>query len=350
VTESELAASERFDLAGQHSDAINALARATKKHDLEAMTRLGERLLVGDRAPLLPQDGARFLVDAAHAGGARAAARVAVLAATGSHLKQSWQTAFDALVLAAERGWEPAQTQLILLAADAASQPFNARSQSPGARWRTLAATIDLPAWLSVPPPQDLHPQATVRSVAGLLRRDLCEWLIEQSRTRLAPARVYDAVSGSEKTHRTRSNTAAKFHLGDMGVLHVIVQARMGAVCGLPMVNMEAPAVLHYEVGEEIEDHVDFVDPRAPTYAMELAEKGQRVVTFLIYLNEDYAGGETAFPLLNVSYRGKAGDGLYFVNASADGAPDLRMVHAGRTPTQGEKWIVSQFIRSRAFR
>jgi hypothetical protein len=28
--------------------------------------------------------------------------------------------------------------------------------------------------------------------------------------------------------------------------------------------------------------------------------------------------------------------------------PDRRMLHAGRAPSSGEKWIVSQFIRSRA--
>jgi hypothetical protein len=38
---------------------------------------------------------------------------------------------------------------------------------------------------------------------------------------------------------------------------------------------------------------------------------------------------------------------LYFVNALPDASPDLRTVHAGRPPTAGEKWIVSQFIRDR---
>src|SRR3990167_7510698 len=56
------------DLAGRHDDAINALARATQNGDLEAMTELGKRLVGGDRAPLLPKDGAGLLVDAARAG------------------------------------------------------------------------------------------------------------------------------------------------------------------------------------------------------------------------------------------------------------------------------------------
>ena len=35
------------------------------------------------------------------------------------------------------------------------------------------------------------------------------------------------------------------------------------------------------------------------------------------------------------------------MNALPNGKPDTRMVHAGRPPTSGEKWIVSQFIRNR---
>ena len=45
---------------GAHDDAINALARATKLGDVEATTRLGKRLIVGDRAPLLPTEGPAF--------------------------------------------------------------------------------------------------------------------------------------------------------------------------------------------------------------------------------------------------------------------------------------------------
>jgi hypothetical protein len=44
----------------------------------------------------------------------------------------------------------------------------------------------------------------------------------------------------------------------------------------------------------------------------------------------------------------RVGEDLYFVNALADMQPDLRMLHTGRPPTRGDKWIVSQFVRSRA--
>jgi len=45
-------------------------------------------------------------------------------------------------------------------------------------------------------------------------------------------------------------------------------------------------------------------------------------------------------------HKGRRGEGLYFVNAN-DGGADVRTLHAGLRPRAGEKWIVSQFVRSR---
>jgi prolyl 4-hydroxylase len=110
---------------------------------------------------------------------------------------------------------------------------------------------------------------------------------------------------------------------------------------------MEAATVLHYAVGETIGDHYDFVDPEQPGYAEEILRRGTRVLTFLVYLNDEYAGGETVFPKLNLSHSGQRGEGMFFVNTLADGQADVRTLHNGRPPTRGEKWIFSQFVRNR---
>jgi prolyl 4-hydroxylase len=114
----------------------------------------------------------------------------------------------------------------------------------------------------------------------------------------------------------------------------------------VPLRHFEAVTVLHYDMGEEITDHYDFIDPNIPNYAQEIAQQGERVVTFLVYLNDEYANGETAFPRLGIEHKGSRGEGLFFVNA-VDAKPDTRALHAGRSPVSGEKWIVSQFVRDR---
>jgi hypothetical protein len=158
---------------------------------------------------------------------------------------------------------------------------------------------------------------------------------------------VYDAVRGQDYASNVRTNSWAQFDLMECELVHVLVQLKMAAACGLPLWNMEATSILHYAVGQEIANHFDFVDPGLPNYEQELAKNGQRVLTFLVYLNDDYDGGETDFPELGVTHKARRGEGLFFSNALADGQPDKRALHAGRPPRGGEKWIVSQFIRNR---
>lgn len=89
-----------------------------------------------------------------------------------------------------------------------------------------------------------------------------------------------------------------------------------------------------------------FVDPDVPNYESEVRQKGQRIVTFLLYLNDDYEDGETRFCEFGISHKGCRGEGLFFVNSHPDGTAHTSTLHAGRPPRNGEKWVVSQFIRN----
>ena len=301
------------------------------------MRELGKRLLTGDRAPLLAAEGARFLVDAANQGDAEAAARVSALAALGLYRAQNWSEALAWLVVAAQRGWQPARDQLVALNPNGA-----------GKDWKQIAAGIDLSPWSAAPAARALSTDPQVQVLEGFISPAVCDWIIGHARGRLTRARVYDAVNAQDIVSTTRTNSVANSSLSSVELLDLLLQAKMSVACRQPMRNMEAPAILHYAVGEENCDHFDFVDPATPDYAQEIARNGQRVVTFLVYLNDDYEGGETNFPKLGFNHKGARGEGLFFVNALPDMQPDLRMLHSGQAPTRGEKWIVSQFIRSRA--
>lgn len=310
------------------------LARATKGGDAACSRELGLRLLVGDRAPVRSSDGLRFIGFAAHRGDAAAMARIAAFMAGGTGIPQDWTGALTQLATAAEAGDEDARQQLICL------QPEGAAP----ADWLRMAHRVPLDAWLAPAATEPLHP--SVHRVHALAPPRVCRWLMSRARGRLRPARVYDAVSRREQVHEMRTNSSANFTLADIDVVQFLVQARMAASCGFPLRHCEAPMVLHYRTGQQITPHFDFIDAQAADYEQQIREQGQRMVTFLLYLNDDYEGGETTFPELGLVNRGSAGDGLYFVNAHADATPDRRMLHTGSPPTKGEKWIVSQFVRN----
>lgn len=317
---------------------IDDLSRASERGDLSAMTELAHRLLVGNGVPKLPQQALALLIAAARSGEPRAISRCAALTAGGAFVRQGWDGALQLLAQAAAAGDASAQAQLRVL------QPEGAAC----ADWATMAARVPLAAWLGPATIEALHEK--VYRVPGLVPPAVCDWLIERARPGLGPALVYDSVDHSVMVHQMRTNTMAVFDYAALDVVQFLVQARMAATCGYPMQHFELPSILHYAVGEQIRPHFDFIDARAPDYEQQIALMGQRMITFLLYLNDDFEGGETTFPELGIVHRGRRGDGLFFINAHEDLKPDRRMLHTGSPPTAGEKWVVTQFIASKALR
>jgi prolyl 4-hydroxylase len=343
----------KWDAAGNHDEAINELARGTQAGEVQCIAWLGLRLLTGDRAPLLPGEGLRFLSDAWEQGSGFAAARAAAAMALGVQIPQNWKLALEWLAMAAEKDHVPAQQQLLALCADRElAARLAAGARPPGkAQWQQLAAGVDVNQWRRSPPANVLSHDPRVSTFPGFASPEACAVLISLATGRLEPARVYDPVGQKDIIDAHRNNTVANFGVDAVEVIHALVQERMAAACGLPLRHFEPPTELHYAPGEQITNHYDFVDPKSTNdYAGEIARNGQRLITFILYLNDDYEGGETAFPTLGFSHKGRTGEGIYFVNALPDMQPDLRMLHAGRPTTRGEKWIVTQFIRNRPTR
>jgi prolyl 4-hydroxylase len=338
------------DAAGQYDEAINCLARGTRAGDPICTRLLGLRLLTGDRSPLLPEQGLELLAEALEKGEGEAGARGAALLALGANLPApDWRTALDWLVRAAQCGHATSRQQLLALVDD--RQLAERAAVARTVDWKAMAASIDLAAWRNAPLANILSNDPRVSAFPQFIRPSLCTFFISLAPGRLEPARVYDPVKREDIVVAHRNNTQASFSLQNVEFAHALLQARMSAATGVPARQMEGPSVLHYDPGEQIANHYDFVDPQSTTdYAAEIACNGQRIITFLVYLNDDYDGGETDFPTLGIRYKGRTGDGLYFVNALADLSPDLRMLHAGWPPTRGEKWLITQFVRSRPMR
>ena len=333
-----IALAHKLDEAQRFSEATDALSRAANAGSWHARYLVGLRLLVGLGAPMMPAQGIGLITESA-ANDGEAAHRLGVLSALGAHVEQSWPTAFDWLGRAAELGSEIARRQLGLLADR--RPPTSARSPT----WAEQIQTIDLHRWLTLPATHVLSPDPSIGSLDEFIPAEISAWLIERAKGKLQRAWVYNGAA--PRVDQARTNTGAQFNLMEADLVTVLVQARMAAAAHVGLNQLEAMMVLHYAVGEAFVDHFDFVDPRSPNAADDIARHGQRIITFLIYLNEGCEGGETAFPRLGLAHKPRAGEALFFHNTDAQGAPDLRTLHAGRPPRSGEKWVVSQFIRNR---
>jgi prolyl 4-hydroxylase len=289
---------------------------------------LGMQLLSGSGdASLDPVQGAALLTAAAELGDARAAAVMATVEAMGVAGPQSWDHAFDWLRRARELGSESAKAQLALL--------------SRG------ADAIDIAALITPPPKRSLSEAPRIRAIEGFATAAECDWLMARARGRLGPAMVIDQRTGLEASHPDRTNKAIELDVTAMDVVIQVLRARIGAATNLPVPVFEPAQIMHYSVGEEFRPHYDFLTGEVEGWAAQLRRYGQRIATFLLYLNEDFEGGETDFPRIGISHRGDRGDALFFANVDPAGAPDRQTFHAGRPPTRGEKWILSQWIRDR---
>lgn len=114
----------------------------------------------------------------------------------------------------------------------------------------------------------------------------------------------------------------------------------------MPVEHFEVAKLLHYDPGQTFMRHSDFLKPGAEM-DVEIAARGQRVATFLLYLNDDYDGGETEFMDAGFKFKAGKGDALMFLNVDARGEPDPMSMHAGVPTTRGEKWVLSLWLRGK---
>ncbi|THE13112.1 2-oxoglutarate-dependent dioxygenase [Bacillus timonensis] len=167
-----------------------------------------------------------------------------------------------------------------------------------------------------------------------------CEQLIELSRSRLKPSTVIDPKTGEEKAATGRTSKGMSFYLRENEFIKDI-ETRISELTEFPVENGEGLQVLNYGIGEEYKSHFDYFPPGK----VDPEKGGQRVGTFLIYLNDVLAGGETVFPKAGVSIVPKRGSAVYFQYGNSKGEVDRMSLHSSVPVSEGEKWVATKWIR-----
>jgi TPR repeat protein len=408
--DADVARAEQLALEGQADAAVEGLRRAAERGHPYASALLGAWQTLGHLIDADPAAGIARLESAANAGESAAGAFLANLYAGGLQVEQSWQRSLDWLLAAARLGNARALTELALMAQGPAPDPLRihllmaaatrdfapaqyllgrelatsddsqhrqvaaawigtaAAGGNPSARaevapdqpvarsrgaipvegydWPKVRERCDPRALLALPLSAAAQPVPQASTLEQLIPESWCHYVMGLAAPRLQRATVNDVVQGAV-VHRMRTNSTTCFPAADSDPLLQLINHRVAQACGLPLTHQEVIAVLHYRPGQAYEDHFDFIDPDVPRFGEELATRGQRIATVLIYLSAGYEGGETDFPLLGWRHKGRPGDALVFRNVDDAGDPDRRTLHAGRAPASGEKWLLSKWVRSR---
>lgn len=339
------------EAAAQHSTSglppVDVL-RGRAEHDAAAAAALAKRLLVGREAPFAPGEGTGWLEKAAAQQEPDALCALATLRAAGSWTRQSWPEALDLLEQAAVLGSTEAREQLCLIASD---RSLAVRAQSGESRpdsWRDLKQSIDLKAFVTPQPPVQVCQIPRVWVAENFASPQLCAWLVSRSVGKLKPALMRDVTTGVSRALDSRTCSDFVIDIVEGGIVMLLLRTKISAVTSIPVPHMEPPQIFHYAVGQEIKAHFDFLFDGAHSYGKEGKYTGDRLATFLMYLNESYEGGDLEFPKADYSYRGKPGDGIFFAS-QRDGKPDPMSLHAAKPVVKGEKYILSQWIHNQPF-
>lgn len=303
--------------AQRQAEAARLLFAAAEEGDPRALAALAQWRIAGD---IVRRDlaAARALLAGAGAGGHRDAALLhAYFLAAGTGGPDDWQAAVARLAGFAAQ--HPAgQLQLRML--EAMDLDRNGYPASPAAT-RQLA---DAPV---------------VIAAENFATAAECAYLVKMAQAAFAPSMVVDPETRTLIPHPIRSSDGAMFGVYTEDLVINAINRRIAALSGTTLGEGEPLQLLRYGVGGEYRAHMDALP----------AEPNQRVVTVLIYLTDDYDGGETHFPRTGLSFKGRTGDALLFHNALPNGDADPMALHAGRPVTRGVKIIASRWIRAQRF-
>jgi prolyl 4-hydroxylase len=196
---------------------------------------------------------------------------------------------------------------------------------------------------------ETLHEAPLIRRLSGVIHPLVLDAVINLAAPLVQRSQIVDARTGEMRADPMR--TSSHVTLSPRQHDHVLeaLERCISRITGLPALNGEFLQILRYRPGEEFRPHVDYFNESGAGAYQSLADGGQRAQTVLLYLNDDYTGGGTCFPRLQLDIEARRGDILHFHNLGTDGLGHRDSLHAGMPVMAGEKWLLSQWIRSESY-
>ena len=317
MASSALTIEHAFALArsGRKSEGLALLTRLSEGGNADASFYLGETYWVGGPVPTNHSKARDYFERAG---------------AAGHKLAQITHTNLLASGIAGERDWPAARRRL----------EAEARGDPKRARQAKLLNAMDLTADgdpAAVPAGEALSLSPDVRLFRGVVSEDECDYLMAGFGLNYRPAKVGDG-KGGERLNPYRDCDEATIHcLIEDPAVHAL-NRRIAALSGSDCLAGEPLQLLRYRPGQQYRSHVDWLD-----------NHNRRVLTVLVYLNDDYQGGETHFVKVGLKVKGRLGDVLVFRNDGPDRKVDLKSEHAGLPVVDGTKFIASRWIHERRY-
>lgn len=313
--EEAYAAVQRGDIA----TGLQLMNGASEAGNPEASFELGLWLFHGQLVARDLRRAGVLFKRAAEGGDGRAAPIYLSLLANGVGGDRDWPEALRLLKQLAQSGDRAASDQLAVLSAMALDDMGDPLSSPSGER------ILDTPE---------------VTLFRGFASSAECSYLVSAAEPAFQAATVGHVSGGAQQQNQQiRTCDVAAFPWIAEDLLIQALNRRIAAASGTEAECGEPLQVLRYRPGQQFKPHRDCIEPGG----------NQRMLTMLVYLNEDYTGGETEFLKSGFKVRRSRGDAILFRNADSAGNPDPDSLHAGLPVTSGVKLLASRWIRQHPF-
>tara|TARA_Y100001958_G_C21216227_1_gene541638 strand:- start:1028 stop:1642 length:615 start_codon:yes stop_codon:yes gene_type:complete len=194
-----------------------------------------------------------------------------------------------------------------------------------------------------------------IYTIDNFLSEKECKFIINVSKDNLKLAGVskMDNEKGLE-TGKYKGRTNSSYWMTHDAYPETLkIAKKIAKKIGCNYKCFESFQVIHYNENEEYKYHYDAYDMNeTEKYKKFTRERGNRLRTVLVYLNDVEEGGGTGFDTLN-EYEGeiivepKMGKMVVFNNVNDDGSLNRKSRHAGLPVIKGEKWAFNLWLRER---
>lgn len=171
----------------------------------------------------------------------------------------------------------------------------------------------------------------------------LCEQLIIRSKRFFSPSQVIGNRYNQKNSGRTSSTALVRDIAPDADQK---IQSAVGQMMGIDPKYCEPLQIQHYKEGQEYQVHADWFDSSHAGYEENVKDQGQRTWTCLIYLNQNFQGGQTHFPELKLKINPQVGKACVWNNLTLTGNVNKSTYHCGTPVTRGNKYILTAWFRA----
>jgi prolyl 4-hydroxylase len=182
-----------------------------------------------------------------------------------------------------------------------------------------------------------------IKEIPNFLTKDECTTIMNISNNKLFQSAVFEK-EGDIQNNDIRISKQCWLNDNENNLIKNISQ-RIAEFTNTNINLQEDMQVVKYDSNGFYNPHYDACDTEIYDYCDRMnKENGARYITFIMYLNDGFEGGETLFPNINQKVKPEMGKAVIFYNTDNNGLILKNSLHGGVNVINGEKWIANKWI------